>query len=225
MNVRVHSLAALALLIASTSTVLAAPIRTLPGLTSVTIYEETFSTVPTTYAANSVQLTTRQAGDLTIAFDFSFFPGENYDAFYSDANGAFNIDGAFLTIEGIWRNYGIPFGGMNINEVQLDFVSLPSDYADYVASFATGSICSSFIADCIAGSELSAVDHNLVSFPRFGHTDSNSERFRLTLGFNGISNVVTTDVPEPVSITVFGAGLVGAAALRRRRKHSTESRS
>ena len=52
--------------------------------------------------------------------DFTFFATENYDVFYSGANGTPHINGSFLTIEGIWQA-DPRFGGMNITGVELAF--------------------------------------------------------------------------------------------------------
>jgi hypothetical protein len=207
-------IAALAIAIVIGSGASAAPIRTLPGLLSVTIYEETFATTPNTYAPNSSQLTTRLADPLSaVNNDFSFFADEYYDVFYSDANGAFNINGAYVTIEGVWRNHGIGLGGMNINEVQLNFVGPVNDFADFVSSFVFGTCA---FGGCIAGSEALAVDQNLGTFPRFGHTSNVdlNDRFRLTVGFNDIS---TSEVPLPGAVLLFASGLAGLGLLRWRR--------
>lgn len=204
-----------ALILATHAAVMAVPIRTLPDLQSVTIYEMTFSTIANTYAPNAMQLTTRLPDPLSdINRDFSFATTENYDVFYSNADGTFNIDGAFLTIEGVWTAQP-QFGGMNINEVDLTFggTSPHSQFGDFVASFIYGSNCSS----CIIGSEATAVDHNLGTFPRFGATSATdpNERFRLTIGFNGISDV-TSAVPEPSTWVLLASGLAGLLGLRRK---------
>jgi hypothetical protein len=81
---------------------------------------------------------------------------------------------------------------MNINEVLLLYRDGTADLGDFVSSFVMGSIClpdPEHPDQCIPGSEVKAVDNNLDTFPRFGHTSNMNlnERFRLTVGFNGIS--------------------------------------
>jgi hypothetical protein len=169
-----------------------ASLRTLPGLQSVTIYETTFGTVANTYDPNAAQVTTRLPDPLSGSnTDFTFFADEYYDVFYSDSGGAFDADGEFLTVEGVWRNQSLLNGGMNIAEVQLTFAGPTNDFGDFVASFVVGSFCDPDLGatECDPGSEVRAVDQNLSTFPRFGHTSNSdlNDRFRLTIGFNGYS--------------------------------------
>jgi hypothetical protein len=181
---------ALALTVADAAT--GAPLRTLPNLQSVTVHEVTFGTVANTYDPNASQLTTRLADPLTSTnTDFTFFPEEYYDVFYSDSNGVPDVDGAFLTIEGVWRTHTILSGGMNIAEAELTFAGPVTDFGDFVASFVIGSFCDPDLGatECDPGSEIRAVDQNLGTFPRFGHTSDTdpNDRFRLTIGFDGYS--------------------------------------
>lgn len=203
------------MLIATTTALVAAPIRTLPNLQSITIHETGVITTPNTYTPNAIQLTTRLADPLTDTNrDFTFYPNEDYDVFYSNEDGTLNIDGEYLTIEGVWPDSGIG-GGMNINEVELTFggVSPYSQFGDFVASYVFGSICPTDPNMCITGSEATSVDHNLNTFPRFGQTSSTDpdERFRITIGFNGISGVKSAwQAVNPVNTArnEFAAGVV-----------------
>lgn len=194
------------LLVGSAAT--AAPIRTLADLESVTIYEITFGTTPNTYAPNAAQLLNRLSDPLGAGNnDFTFVANEYYDVFYSDADGTPNPDGAYLTIEGVWRSDGGP-GGMNINEVELTFggANPHTQFGDFVSDFEYGT------GNVTAGSESTAVDHNLGTFPRFGNTSTTdlNDRFSLTIGFDGIS------VPEP-RIALLLAAAFGYAFVRRMR--------
>jgi hypothetical protein len=205
MNPRKLVFAGIATLLAGSAA--AAPIRTLPDLQSVKIYEITFSTIATTYAPGATELTTRLADPLTAANrDFTFFAEEYYDVFYSDADGTPNPDGAYITIEGVWRSNGGP-GGMNINEVELVFVN-GSRFADFVSHFEYGT------GNVIAGSEGTAVDHDLGTFPRFGNTSTTdlNDRFSLTVGFDEIS------VPEPRTGLLLPAVLASLALAGSRRR-------
>ncbi|MDX2150791.1 MAG: PEP-CTERM sorting domain-containing protein [Bryobacteraceae bacterium] len=204
------------LALAAQMATLAAPLRSTPNLQSVTIFEATFGVVGTTYAPAAPQITARLPDPLSGSnFDFSFAAGEYYDVFYSNADGSPNIDGAFLTVEGVWPPPGANSGGFNIAEVRLNFPGGVFDGADFVASFQFGSVCTPG-PTCIAGSEATIVDGNLGTFPRFGFTNASNpnERFRATVGFTGISDI--SEVPEPATGLLLGAGLVAAALVRRR---------
>lgn len=199
----------------------AAPLATLANLNSLTVYEITYATLGTVYAPGSAALMSRIAQPLDAAhYDISYFPGEYYDLFYSNADGTFNANGGYLTIEGSWRAGGLtPFGGMNINEVFLNFGgSSPANvHADMVTHFVMGSTCvPTFGANCIIGSQALAIDGNLATFPRFGQTsDTNlAERFSLTLGFSPYS---LAGVPEASTwaMMILGMGAIGAASRRR----------
>ncbi len=206
----------LALVLALPAVAVADPIRTLPGLDSVVIYEITFSTSAVTYAPGAAQLTVRLPDPLTDAnSDFTFVANEDYDVFYSNADGTFNIDGSYLTIEGVWRPGSPREGGMNINEVQLVFGGGVTRYGDFVASFEYG------FGDVTHGSEGLAVDHSLATFPRFGQTSETdlSDRFRLTIGFDGISDTPGAPVPEPAPWLLLLAASPGIALLCRRARH------
>lgn len=191
-------LAAFPFLIAGALHTHALPLRTLPDLNSVTVWEATFAFTANTFAANDPALTTRLGDPLSSSNrDFSYYPEEFYDVFYSNADGTLNPDGAYLTVEGVWRTY-IGLGGMNIAEVQLNFggATPHSDFADFVSSYVYGSILAGGPGQFTAGSEALAVDQNLSTFPRFGNTSASdlNERFRLTVGFNNYS---TTAAPVP----------------------------
>ena len=54
--------------------------------------------------------------------------------FYSNADGTFNLNGSYLTIEAVYA-FGKPAGGgLNINEVYLNFAAQPSTHATSVVS-------------------------------------------------------------------------------------------
>lgn len=207
-----------ALILATQTAALAMPLRTLPDLTSVTFYEVTFGTVAAPFAPNAAQLSTRIPVLTDSERDFSFHSLENYDVFYSDADGTLNADGGYLTVEGVWQA-APPFGGGsgNIAEVELAFggASPYTRFGDFVASYAFGSLCDS--TTCIHSSVPLAADHDLGSFPRLGHTSPAlpDDRFRLTIGFNGISDV--PPVPEPATWLLLASGLASLCLLRRKR--------
>jgi hypothetical protein len=94
--------------------------------------------------------------------------------------------------------------------VYLLYPSGIQDFGDFVSSFVIGSICNPPTPDipeqCIPGSEARAVDENVDTFPRLGHTSMSNpnERFRLTIGFNGVSG------PPPQSSVEFIAAFYNA---------------
>ena len=212
-------LLAIGLLLFSAAAAHSAPLRTLADLQTVRFYEITFGTNPNDFAPNDTAITTRLANPLTATNrDFSYFAEEYYDVFYSDSDGTLNVDGAYLTIEGVWRSAGGP-GGMNINEVELIYggANPHSQFGDFVSSFVYGT------GNVIAGSEALAVDHNLGTFPRFGNTSTTNrdDRFRLTIGFNGIS------VPESsaAALLALGALALGAHSFARAKSCASERAS
>lgn len=188
----------------------AATIRTLPDLQTVRVWEITFSTQASNFTPSAAAITQRLADPLSSTNnDITYVANEYYDVFYSNADGTPNADGAYLTIEGVWRQNNGP-GGMNINEVELVFggASAHSQYGDFVSHFVYGT------GNVTAGSEATAVDHNLSTFPRFGNTSTTNlnDRFSLTIGFNGIS------APEPSPAALFAVGAIGLAAWGRPRR-------
>jgi len=177
------------------------PIRSLPGLKAISIHEVTYGDKATSYAPNAPQLA-RRADPLSASNnDFTFYDGEYYDVFYSDEDGRPDPNGAFVTVEGVWRNADIKSGGMNIAEIELQFDEPEHDFADFVASFVMGSYCdTSSAGHCNPGSEGLVVDHSLGTFPRFGHTSEQNpaERFRITVGFSPITHTYPGAPPHPI---------------------------
>lgn len=213
-----HRLAAAASLAVLSLSASAAPLKALPGLSSITFWEITYSTIGTTFAPNSSALN-RISGPLGAgANDFSFYTGEYYDVFYSNAQGVADSQGSYLTIEGSWRAGGLtPYGGMNINEVALNFGGT-SVFADQVTHYVYGSTCvPGYGTNCNFSSHLLAVDGNLNTFPRFGQTSDTdlNDRFSLTVGFSAYS---VAAVPEPETYALMLAGLGAMLLFKRRSK-------
>ena len=196
---------ALLLAAVASCTISAAPIRTLGGLANVTFYEVTSSVNPFLFTPNSVGLTTRAADPLNnLNADFVGAPTENYDVFYSDANGALNINGDFITIEGI---YGAGGSGFNIGEVQLNFNNgSPSLFANSIASSVPGATnyLAANLNNILDGNTATAMGMNGVN-----------QRMRVTVGFADPAPP-PTGVPEPSTWMLGLAGLGGVFAMRRR---------
>ena len=153
------------------------PLMTLPGLTSITFHEQSGAIVPHTYSVNDIALTTHVPGQLNgTNRDFEGVANrEFYDVYYSDADGSFNIDGGFVSIE---CRYDFTNGGgaHNINEVEFHFGSGNSIYGRYVASYVSNG------STYIPGSEEWAADCNLVTLSYMGNTVNTSIKLRLTIG-------------------------------------------
>lgn len=216
-------LATVGLLFAFEPNVNSTPIRAIPGLTSITFYEVTNTTNLWTFAVNSSELTTRRSDPLSSTNkDFEGvltiignppnirLVSEDYDVFYSDANGAFNIDGDFLTIEAAYP-LTTGGGGLNIAEVQFNFSS-SSIFAGSVTSFVQMG------PNAVVGSQAYAVDGDLSTFTVMGSTPnypSDPTRLRIT---------VTAPTPEPSTILLTGLALAlllgHSPALCRRNKQT-----
>jgi hypothetical protein len=108
----------------------AVPVMDIPNLDSITFWERTGGTAPVdyTFGVNSSELTSQLSDPLGPSNqDITGVVGrEFYDVFYSDGNGAFNVIGEYLTIEGVF-DAGLPAGGgLNLAEIGLNFSSTPS---------------------------------------------------------------------------------------------------
>jgi hypothetical protein len=159
------------------------PLRTLPGLTDVAVYEVTSTVTRNAFAPNSTELATRRSVLNDSSRDFSHYAGENYDVYFSDSDGTPNLSGEFLTIEATWTGSQND-GSMNVTGAEL-FVNGQRLLANTVASYRLGGRC--VPSACVASSVTRAVDGDLTfgTIPRMGATDPNNpaDRMRLTLGF------------------------------------------
>lgn len=184
----------------------AAAVRTLPNLTQVTFWELTSGATQYNFAPGSAAMTTRLAGNLSASNnDFQGLTTESYDVFYSNADGTFNLDGEFITIEGTYT--GSSSSGLNIAEVGL-LINGQFQYASSVASFVTGSVA------YVAGSEALIVDGNLSTGTAMGRSAAN-ERMRVTVGFDAPGGAQT---PEPSTLGMAGIGVVALILGRKRLK-------
>ncbi len=187
----------------------------LAGLVSVSIFERSFATAPTefVFGFNSTQMTSRLSDPLSATNrDFigtTFGADENYDVFYSDSDGTFNLNGDFVTVTADYA-YALD-SGLNLAGVRLNFVSVPAEFANSVASFvALG-------AFPFPGTVSNAVDGDINTHTFMGDTVGQSARLRVTVGFESTS---VGDVPEPVSLAIFGFGALGLVAIRRRTRNT-----
>lgn len=186
------------------------PIRSIPNLQSITFYEETDTLFEHTFAADSAQMTTRLSDPLSASnSDFVGAPTEDYDVYYSDADGTFNSDGSFITITAVY-SAGLPWGGgLNIAEVALNFTSGPPDRATVVSSFVT-------LGDnSIPGDVGNAVDGNLNTWTTMGNTIGTDQRLSVTVGDFTVGQF-TGVVPEPSGMVLMASALMGLLGFARR---------
>ncbi len=191
-------------------------ITSLPGLQSVSFFE-TSGPSPNefVFAVNSPELTTVLSDPLGSGNrDFigtTFGADENYDVFYSDADGAANILGSFISIT---ADYDFSAdSGLNIAGVRLNFADGSFEFADLVASFiALGSLP-------FPGTVGNAVDGNLNTTTFLGDTVGLTQRLRLTVGFDSTS---IDPIPLPAAFPLFagGLGMIGLFSTRKKRKRA-----
>lgn len=156
------------------------PVRSLPGLTSMTFFERTGGSAPTAYTfqVNGPELTQRLPDPIGEAvFDIAGAPTEYYDVYYSDENGEFDQDGSYLTISGVFALSAPAGGGLNLAEIALNFSGKAPEFGNYVASFAShgDNKDDQSIGRCIDG--------DLQTETTLGNTIDSASRLRLTLGF------------------------------------------
>ena len=201
------TLGGLSLLVVMPTACRAALIST-PGLTSIVFWELSGSPalkiVPGTGPQMSAQLGTLNA----TSNDFVGVPNEWYDVFYSDANGAFNLNGNYVTIEARYDNPASG-GGLNIGAVDM-FIGATPVRADVLTSWV------GLGNNYIAGSEVLVVDPTDVAvvpatYTTMGNTAGVPGRLRLTVTWSKYA------VPEPSSCLLAVCGLASVLSTGRRR--------
>ncbi|MBL0006596.1 MAG: hypothetical protein IPP25_05250 [Saprospiraceae bacterium] len=171
------------------------PLISFPDLTSITFYEQSGAIAPHTYGVNDVELATQLPGQLNSGNrDFEGVADrEFYDVFYSDADGTFNANGGFVSIECRY-DFSTGGGALNINEVEFHFGAGYSIYGCYVTSFVSNG------NTYVPGSAEWAADCNLVTLSYMGNTENTTIRLRLTIG---ILDAPSTIVEETCSQSGF----------------------
>jgi hypothetical protein len=210
-KVMLSTLAAASMLASSSAQ---AAISLTPNLTSVNVYEATYTINDgnKSFAANSPLLTQRLGGTALTAVtrDFGVFPGtENYDIFFSDASGNLDASGNYITIDG---NCTVAYNCFNINGVSLT-INGSNYFADTLLRAVYGR-AGSFTP----GSAAYAVDGSLATYTGLGDTIGlpADSVMSITVGFSQLS--FPGAVPEPASwaMMILGFSLMGVAMRRTR---------
>lgn len=194
----------------------AVAVRAIPDLVSVTFYERTGGVEPSawTFSVYGPELTTRLADPLSATNrDFFGVPTtEYYDVYYSDPDGTFNLDGEYLSIEGVYGGTSPGGGGLNLAEIALNFSGAPAEYGNFVASYlALGS-------NAFPQSVGNAIDGNLLTHTTMGNTVGTTQRLRVTLGFLSSSGPPPSVVPIPAAGLLLLSSLAGIGWLARRKQ-------
>lgn len=178
----------------------ATPIRGLPNLQGLRVYERTSGLQDIFYSPNAPDLV--RITDLTASADFFGTGDERYDIFYSDQDGTPNLDGSWVTIDALFPPDA---GGHNITDVQLEFSNSGSEFADrWSREIGFGSSYS-------AGSVLNAIDGDLDTHTTLGTSSDNNNRLSITIGF-------ASSIPEPTSLAL--CTLLACGSFLAREKNS-----
>jgi hypothetical protein len=187
-----------------------AAIATIPGLTTVRFWESTGGMNQYNFAFNSPQMNTQLGlGFLTpTSFDFAPLVDENYDVFYSNANGTFNPLGNYVTVEGVFPHPLPSGGGLNLGAVDL-IVSGSPVRADILVSwvglgnnFLPGSVGLAVDADNFPLAPVTATTMGSTVVPPAQH-------LRVTVTWSQY-------IPEPNSLALGGIGLLGMLVRRKK---------
>jgi hypothetical protein len=199
-----------AALLASVATARGA-VSAYPGLIGIRIWE--FSGGPNLHAYTPLapQLLSQLPTLNGVTNDFVGVPTEPYDVFYSDANGAVNPLGNYLTVE---AKYPFPNVGGGLNLGAVDMVLGPAASpmicrADILASFV------GLGPNYVVGSELNAVDPlDTAIIPAtattMGSNPTPTARMRVTVGWTKI-------IPEPATASLAACGIATLGFMTRRR--------
>lgn len=186
-----------------------AGIQAIAGYEGIRVYEATYTLAHAAdFAAGDSRLVEVLSGAnlSTAGRDFGFFDGnENYDVYFSNADGTLNAQGSYLTIDG---NCDVQSQCFNITEVAVRV-----NGADQLATSVVRTVFGR-AGSFVAGSDVLAADGNFATFTRLGDTtnDYPNGRMSITLSF---ANVPAVPEPGTWAMLLGGLGLLGVAARRR----------
>ena len=101
-------------------------------------------------------------------------------------------------------------------ETSGDYFSL-YDFGNLIGTTSTGNAFATSVCGSDIGCALANGDYGNGLFALGAGNHSLTGIFEGVVG-NGEGSLIVQEVPEPITLTLFGAGLAGAAALRRRKK-------
>jgi hypothetical protein len=159
-------------------------VKDLPALSSITFHERTGGTEPTAYTFTVLgpELTAKLPDPMSdTSRDIPGAQSEYYDVFYSDEDGTFNLEGSYLTISGTFEHALPAGGGLNLAEIGLNYSDSITEYGNYVASYV---VLGDNSAEANVGN---CIDGDLQTHTTMGNTVGQTERLRLTLGFESTS--------------------------------------
>lgn len=191
-------------------------LRKVSDLQSITFFERSGGTFPKayTFSIDSPRLLNRLSELNDRSYDFSGVATEFYDVFYSDRYSNLDINGEYLTVEGVF-SYSEPYGGgLNLSEIRLNFADGDTEFANLVADFTT--LGNNGHANTVEN----AIDGNLLTHTTMGNTIGQRDRLSVTLGFASSAPEIseTTSVPETSSILgLFALGGLGVRSLLKRK--------
>lgn len=195
----------------ATSASAEAALTSLSNLATIRVWESTGPFVAFDFPKNDARLTNRFGpGTLSSAnSDFSPLAVENYDVFYSDANGTLKPSGDYLTVEAHFPIVTPQPGGGGLNLGAVDLLDAAGGLicrADVLASWHGNG------TNYIPGSELLAVDSDTFPVPSTDTTMGNTaglgpptQLLRVTVGFSC--------VPEPGAACAALMAICSAAAV------------
>jgi hypothetical protein len=190
-------------------------IRTLPNLDSITIWGNTVSAPggsgqsAFTFASGNTRLTTRPPDPLGPSNADFTDAGSYCDVFYSNADGALNPDGAYLTIEAVYTSQSPKAGGLNVAEVELNFTG-PSGVVENGYSVASFVVLGDNAKPDSIGN---AIDGDRHTATEMGNTAGQSQRLRITIGFLSSSGLPCAYRISPTNKNFGSIGGQGTVAV------------
>lgn len=185
-----------------------------PGVDAIRIYEATASFLSVDFSVSpevDARLTERIGVLGSGNRDFGFYPGdENYDVFFSDADGTLDPDGRYITIEG---NCNVALNCFNIVGISLVLADGSQDFASELTRVVYGRPGS--FTPASGDMAIDVAGNNLATYTQLGDTIGLGANARMSITVGGFTSIPA--IPEPETVGLLGAGLV-LLGLRLRRR-------